>query len=253
MVFQRLLDFFPHEALLRVLMDRVRIDELLQVLLRRSQTVVLIGLIVNVPVIRIVDHAIATGSDGRCEHDGTVEIVLAAQPVETIVGFLPTEMKDREHASTFDATPTKVVGQVQFQRQTKLRIDRVDVEIRPVVDGEHDVRYARDFDANLIEEDLLLRAEPRREQQMNDFVEMSTSADHVDREHAHDHQRDAKVRVLRAVAAKRCVDILARQLTLSGAKGTDEEQPDEKANEPGNEQRDGDHGRVEDGREVLLS
>ena len=36
MMFQRLFDFFPHEALLGILMDRVRIDELSQVLLRRS-------------------------------------------------------------------------------------------------------------------------------------------------------------------------------------------------------------------------
>ena len=147
---------------------------------------------------------------------------MTAQSIETVVGFLSTEMKDGEHTSTFDSTPTKVIGQVQLQRQAKLRIDRIDVEVGAVIDGQHDVRYARDFDAYLIEEDLLLYAEPRREQQMNDFVEMSTSADHVDSEHAHDHQRDAKVGVLRAVVAKRCAEILACQLTLSGAKGAHE-------------------------------
>ena len=139
----------------------------------------------------------------RCgQHHRPIEIVGHTQSVETIVGLLPSQVKESEGSSTLHPTATKEIGQVQFQGQAKLRIDRVDVEVRPVIDGQHDVRDAEDLHPDLSKGDLLFPAEQWSDEDVDHFEEMGTSTDHVDRKNADDHQRDAKVRVLLAVVGE---------------------------------------------------
>ena len=135
-------------------------------------------------------------------HHRPVELVGHAETVETIVGVLSPEMEQREGSPTLHSTSTIVVGQVELQRQSKLRIDRVDVEVRTVIDGQHDVRNAEDLDAYLSEVPVLLQVEHGRQEDVEHFDEMRSATDHVDRQHADDHQCDAKVRVLLAIVGE---------------------------------------------------
>ena len=54
-------------------------------------------------------------------------------------------MEECERAPSFHTEAPEVIRQVELQSQSKLRIDRVDVEVRAVIDSQHDVRDAEEF------------------------------------------------------------------------------------------------------------
>ena len=170
-MFQTLFDLFPNETLLRIVIVRIRIDELSNVFLRFAQIRQRIG---HRPIARVQNHR-------------PREIVRDAQTIETVVRLLPTQMKDRKGPSTFDPATTKVIGDVQFQSQSKLRIDRINVKVRPMIDRQHQVRDAEDFHSDLHEIPTLFRTEQRCDQDVNHLEEMGTSTNHVNRKDADNH------------------------------------------------------------------
>ena len=127
-MFQALFDLFPHEALLWVVVVRVRINELIDVFLWFANAGALTSL--SIELIACHDQSIRCG-----RHQRSTEIVGHTQSIETIVGLLSSEMEERECSSTFHSAPTKEIRQVQLQCQTKLRIDWIDIEVRSVIDS----------------------------------------------------------------------------------------------------------------------
>ena len=147
------------------------IDVLLRLAQTRARIVEAVLLAAEFDARRRLDH----------RHHRPIDIVGHAETVETVVRVLASEMKEREGSPTLHSASTVVVGQVELHRQPELRIDRVDVEVRAVIDGQHDVRNAEDLDAYLSEVPVVLQIEHGRQENVEHFDEMRSTTDHVDR------------------------------------------------------------------------
>ena len=89
MILQPQLDLLPNVALLRVLVVRIDLDELPEILLRRSDAVSRVIQVRNGAAEVHFVQAAMVRSRAR-EHERLMEFVLRAQAIETVVGLLST-------------------------------------------------------------------------------------------------------------------------------------------------------------------